>query len=648
MIKKIARRKKALARRHEANRTRRNSSVQLIMIMLLALGGSSDGFQPELAQEAFSIASDVSSPLFSSLDELLFVTTNLLLQDSEPTRRFPLLHPQLATPKQEAMPPGIRRSYVTSTDYTYDYDTHHVSTSISLSKEEEDLFQLIRNVRDEYCPNTTIRIAGGWVRDKLLGKPTSQDIDFVLSDKSGSHFATLFQQYLVEHHQDLLSVSSQKNYGARSKHLQTASLQVADFCIDFCRLRFEKYSPDSRVPEKTGIASAVEDAWRRDLTINSLFYNINTNQVEDWTEQGLSDLRLGNIATPMAPLATLLEDPFRILRAIRFASQLSFNMDPALVKAARDTRVRHALEQKVSRDSIGNEIDLVFQTRDPTRGMQLLMVTNLVDVIFSNGRQGASLLPEKSTLLYIYDSALRLLCRTQALVSRLFTATTQWDVSKRRLLWYAAFFKPFYDTSLHGSKRNRRSSSFFHQVLNHGLKRPSSDIQSIESIVKGTDALCTLLEVEEHNGSMVKTILRNGIQFATLSQQDPQWNEIATLRWQCYKVLKRIGPLWREALILALSSSQVDLTEATQRYADWVTLVEDRLGISDAVLNMKPLLSGSQIQNRALPGVHGEGFKRIMGAQEEWQVRHCTDIENSNREVELIEYLIKTFPEYAQ
>jgi hypothetical protein len=269
-----------------------------------------------------------------------------------------------------------------------------------------------------------------------------------------------------------------------------------------------------------------------------------------------------------------------------------------------------------------------------------------VDVIFSNGRQNASLLPEKSTLLYIYDSGLRLLCRTQALVSRMFTTTTQWDVSKRRLLWYAAFFKPFYDTSLHdGSKRNRRSNSFFHQVLSHGLKRPSSDIQSIESIVKGTDALCSLLEVEEH--STVKTILGNGIQFATLSQQDPQWNEIADLRWKCYKVLKRIGPLWRETLILALSWSQVDVSEAVQRYADWVTLIEDRLSINDAVLDMKPLLNGSQIQNRALPGVHGEGFKKIMGAQEEWQVRHCTDAENSDREVELIEYLIETFPEYV-
>ena len=197
--------------------------------------------------------------------------------------------------------------------HQYDYETLRISNTISLTKQEQDLFNLVKEVRDKYCPSTTIRVAGGWVRDKLLGKTTSHDVDFVLNDMPGSDFARLF-------------------------HRQVNNL------------RFEKYSSDSRVPEKTNQASPVEDAWRRDLTINSLFYNLNTNQVEDWTEQGLQDLQLGIIATPVMPLATLLEDPLRILRAIRFAAQLSFTVDASLKKAAMDPRVWQALQLKVSRD----------------------------------------------------------------------------------------------------------------------------------------------------------------------------------------------------------------------------------------------------------------------------------------------------------
>lgn len=87
----------------------------------------------------------------------------------------------------------------------------------------------------------------------------------------------------------------------------------------------------------------------RDLTINSLFYNINTGTVEDYTGKGTSDLRLGLVRTPLPPCETLLDDPLRILRAIRFASRLGFRVDPELVGAGRDPRVHQALGNKVCR-----------------------------------------------------------------------------------------------------------------------------------------------------------------------------------------------------------------------------------------------------------------------------------------------------------
>ena len=85
----------------------------------------------------------------------------------------------------------------------------------------------------------------------------------------------------------------------------------------------------------------------RDLTINTLFYNINTATVEDFTGRGLHDLNLGLINTPLPAMETLLDDPLRVLRSIRFASRFGFAMSPNLLDACKNPRVHAALAQKV-------------------------------------------------------------------------------------------------------------------------------------------------------------------------------------------------------------------------------------------------------------------------------------------------------------
>ena len=83
-----------------------------------------------------------------------------------------------------------------------------------------------------------------------------------------------------------------------------------------------------------------QDAFRRDFTINSLFYNINTKEVEDYTGKGIEDMKLGVIRTPLAAKETFVDDPLRVLRAIRFASRFGFALDESLVEAASDDKVR--------------------------------------------------------------------------------------------------------------------------------------------------------------------------------------------------------------------------------------------------------------------------------------------------------------------
>jgi len=619
---------------------------------------SVSAFQPDLVGQAIQTASSFYSSNLQQLDlnEAIFAAVNLLDSQRRPVLIFPpKLDDKEKTDAAAASYP-LDDETITNTDtddYSFVDDEQPLSYTIELTDEEAQLFTLVRQIRDKHCRSTTIRISGGWVRDKLLNRENS-DIDIVLDNMSGIDFARMLHENIVgesELPEAALTACNPtlKEYGqTKSKHLQTASLRVGNLCIDFCQLRFEKYNQDSRVPAKTGIASVVEDAFRRDLTINALYYNLNTNQVEDWTEQGLEDLRLRNIQTPMSPLYTLMEDPLRILRAIRFASQLSYSMDSGLKKAALDKRVRLSLQQKVSKERVGKELDGIFQTRDPRRGMGLLIETKLVDIIFplDDMIKFAALHPSPQ---FVYKAGLRLLFRVQIMASRIFKQTTEWDESKRRYLWYAAFFKPFCDifpsrNRQHENRHQSRDKSILQKLLVRGLKRPTCDIQPIESIIKGAHTLQRFLRVYDHS-PIVQSLFSQSEAVDTLQRK----TKIAKFRWLCYRILKQIGPLWKESLILALSySPQYTISEAVQLYGDLIRGVEDQLGFEGSILSLKPLLNGSQIQRQALPGVHGAHFRKIMKAQEKWQVDHHV-IGVSDRKMNeqaLVDYLVAAFPQY--
>ena len=75
-----------------------------------------------------------------------------------------------------------------------------------------------------------------------------------------------------------------------------------------------------------------QDAMRRDFTINSLFYNINESRVEDLTHRGLEDLRQGLLRTPLAAMETFMDDPLRVLRAVRFGTRFGFELEASLVE----------------------------------------------------------------------------------------------------------------------------------------------------------------------------------------------------------------------------------------------------------------------------------------------------------------------------
>ncbi|KAL3763565.1 hypothetical protein ACHAW5_008108, partial [Stephanodiscus triporus] len=176
---------------------------------------------------------------------------------------------------------------------------------------------------------------------------------------------------------------------SQSKHLETATMKIHGIDVDFVNLRAnEVYGADSRIPtfETTGGSSCGPAFLRRDLTINSLFYNVRTGKIEDWTGRGLDDLlRRRLVVTPVDPHVTFHDDPLRVLRAIRFAVRLDFALDGSIVEAAMSRRVHRSLHAKVSRERVGKELEGMLSGKHarPGRALDAIARLHLAGSVFA-------------------------------------------------------------------------------------------------------------------------------------------------------------------------------------------------------------------------------------------------------------------------
>jgi len=251
---------------------------------------------------------------------------------------------------------------------------------LTLTPEEIKLFETIKAVVKRFELATQVRVAGGWVRDKLLGR-SSHDIDLALDDMTGLAFAEKVNEYLQENGLEVHRIGLIQANPDQSKHLETASVSILGQSIDLVNLRAEEYVQESRIPSMT-FGTAQEDAERRDFTINALFYNINENIVEDLTQRGLRDLEEGVIRTPLPADMTFHDDPLRMLRAIRFASRFNFKLEDTIEKALQEPTNVTALQEKVSRERIGIELRSMLESARPTDALQLLWDYKLCSVVF--------------------------------------------------------------------------------------------------------------------------------------------------------------------------------------------------------------------------------------------------------------------------
>lgn len=255
-----------------------------------------------------------------------------------------------------------------------------------LTTNEKELIQILKNVVKRYAPSTTVYFVGGWVRDRLLGKE-STDIDVMVDNMSGAEFAKLVTRFL-----GLKDPHVVKANPDASKHLETAGAAItlpsgAVMDVDFAMARTEVYSDTSRIPEIKP-ATPQDDAMRRDLTINSLFFNINTSQIEDFTGKGIKDLITNTIRTPLDPIKTFNDDPLRIFRTIRFSAKYNWNIDEETYNAMTSPELKNMIQTKISKERIKEELEKILKGPNPTKGFEILKSTGILDDIITESIKG--------------------------------------------------------------------------------------------------------------------------------------------------------------------------------------------------------------------------------------------------------------------
>ena len=243
---------------------------------------------------------------------------------------------------------------------------------------ERKIFDTLLRANQMFRLGTTFRVAGGWVRDKLLGKD-SDDLDIALDNLTGRQMEEVLLKMGVNY--GVGKSYTVKADVEKSKHLDTVAIEIWGQKIDFVNLRTEQYG-ESRVPTME-MGTPDVDAQRRDLTINALFYNVNTGQIEDYVG-GLQDLETMTLRTPLDPRKTFMDDPLRMMRVLRFYSRYpNASIDPKLLQAMALPEVLEAYRKKVSSERAGPEIMKMLAGARPAEALRYMFDTGLDKAVFN-------------------------------------------------------------------------------------------------------------------------------------------------------------------------------------------------------------------------------------------------------------------------
>ncbi len=235
----------------------------------------------------------------------------------------------------------------------------------SIKPYERKIFELIQLSAIEL--NMPVYVVGGYVRDRLLARE-SKDLDVVCV---GDGIA--FAERLASKLRPLPYIAVYRRFG-------TAMIRHKDLEIEFVGARKESYSADSRKPAVEN-GTLEDDQNRRDFTINALAVSLNNDDYGKIIDSfnGFYDLENKIIRTPLEPDKTFSDDPLRMMRAIRFATQLDFIIETETLKSITKNKHRISI---ISKERISSELEKIISSDHPSKGFSLLFDTGLLQIIF--------------------------------------------------------------------------------------------------------------------------------------------------------------------------------------------------------------------------------------------------------------------------
>ena len=230
---------------------------------------------------------------------------------------------------------------------------------------EQDIFKLIK----QCCANLNVEAyaIGGFVRDIFLQRE-SKDIDIVTLGRG------------IDLAEELHKLLGEESHLATFKNFGTAQVKYKEFEIEFVGARKESYNRNSRKPIVED-GSLEDDQNRRDFTINALAIGVSENNFGKLLDpfNGMDDLHNQIIRTPLNPEITYSDDPLRMMRAIRFATQLNFTIEEKSLNAISENKERI---QIVSKERISDELNKIISSNKPSIGFKLLFDSGLLQLVF--------------------------------------------------------------------------------------------------------------------------------------------------------------------------------------------------------------------------------------------------------------------------
>ncbi len=232
----------------------------------------------------------------------------------------------------------------------------------------ESELQILKKIADAAAGiEVSCYLIGGFVRDKIIGRQT-KDMDVVCLGDGIALAAAVAKKF-----SPTPEVNFFKNFG-------TAQIKTAEMEIEFVGARKESYSRNSRKPEVEP-GTLEDDQNRRDFTINAMAISLNKNGYGKLVDpfNGLQHIEARIIKTPLEPGITFSDDPLRMMRAIRFASQLGYTIVPETFEAIRQNAHRIKI---VSGERIADELNKILLSKKPSVGFDLLYKSGLLKIIF--------------------------------------------------------------------------------------------------------------------------------------------------------------------------------------------------------------------------------------------------------------------------